>query len=661
MTRSVLRIVCLALLGVAQISVATAQNNGTDVDSAGLTIEAAAGWDGTIGRSLPVPVAFLISNSSERMIKGRLTLQDPLAGRSVTLGEVVVSPGATRRFASIQDLAEWYECFATLTEGTQVLWRRELALLAARDFNRNVNHVLVVDVSGRKPQLPGALSGTTAVPAEEQIPGKQGRPIQCLSAKPWQVPDHPGPLAAVQATIFPEGAADGDLNRVQWRAVADWLCQSGAVFVHKDSPEIIARLTDLAPLRTDEPAVSGEFVVRRVGFGAIYEYSRPLFASNGGEIGKPIAEEIAGLSRNHISKLIDMNNLYEKRGGRADLNRILVAIFFLMYTLLSGVVALLLFRVSRRQIAAFTLTVVIGASVLSGLLGGLLRFSRGDLNWVTVTQVGARGAVQFGIVDAQSAGGRNTRIAVHGERADLQFIGDLPRGYYRDPGQLGYPRFTWQQNLEKNVENTYQVQIPMSPWGRRQLVASGFTRDAQALDFQLDFERRDAPNDDEQAPPESRGLVHGVFSLKVVNHLPYDIADCWVFIGVTQKTTSQRVADPSENRLQGLSSAAEGMIDVYHVQQLPGLSAGTTHKQEFEASFRALNRWDRTLFPPRISRLGTVSAWIIGTAKNSSNLSIDLQRSEFVPHNELHLIIQEIRPENMPDASAFLQSGEAAN
>ena len=150
--------------------------------------------------------------------------------------------------------------------------------------------------------------------------------------------------------------------------------------------------------------------------------------------------------------------------------------------------ALLLFRLSQRRIGAYTVIVVVGASVLSGLLGGLLRFSKGDLRWITVTQAGAGGVVQVGKIDVQSAGGRNTQVAINGEHADLQFIGRARRYYSWNRRQMVYSPFTWQPNLAMSEDDTYQINVPMTPWGRRQLHATAFKRELRRLDFELEFE-----------------------------------------------------------------------------------------------------------------------------------------------------------------------------
>ena len=429
-----------------------------------LVIEATVGWDGTVDQSTPIPVSILISNHSDRIIAGRLALSDPVnMGIRRRWGKLSSAPERRDVSSSIQAMSDWYECSATLSNGEHVLWRRKLALTTGKQFVANVNFALFIDDSGRKLQLPGALSDTTAISAKQSVvAAEQGRPFQCLTVKTWQVPNHPGPLIVAQAMVFPEGAVDTDLNRVQWRAVAEWMCQGGTVFVYSKSREIIDRLKDSAPLREAAPEQSGECVVRRVGLGAMYLYPRPLFTSDGSEIRQQIAETIAKLTKNHISTLVDTGSLHRRRGGRADVNRILVVAFFGLYTILSGVVALLLFRLSRRRIGVYIVVVVVAASVLSGLLGGLLRFSQGDLRWLTVTQAGAGGVVQVGKIDVQSAGGRNTTVAINGGHADLQFIGRARRYYSWNRRQTGYAPFTWQPNLATSEDDTYQINVPMS-------------------------------------------------------------------------------------------------------------------------------------------------------------------------------------------------------
>ena len=107
----------------------------------------------------------------------------------------------------------------------------------------------------------------------------------------------------------------------------------------------------------------------------------------------------------------------------------------------------------------------------------------------------------------------------------------------------------------------------------------------------------------------------------------------------------------------------EGLIDAYHMENNVGrIPAGKKIEVSFTANFQVqYHRWDRTtsfqnaqFTLPRISRLGTANAWIIARLEDSPILNIDEQRTEFVPHQEMHLFVQEILPEDMSAAAALL-------
>jgi hypothetical protein len=665
------------------------------IDTAELVIEASAGWGGTVDQGRPVAVSFLLTNHSDQMIDGRLTLSDPTYGFEVDLGEVFVAPATSRRIASIQAMENWFECYATLSGDGKVLWRRELPLNTGRPFLKNVNYALFVDDGGRALQLPGsAADPTTLGPSELQVAGESGFPVECLTAKTWQVPNHPGPLMSVKAMIFREGADAEALNRLQWEAVAEWMCQGGTVFVHSRSREIIDRLKKFSPLAGDSPVQAGEFTIRHVGLGAIYEYSQPLVSSEGAETRNLIAEHIALLTGNPLSSLVGSGFLHHsRRGGQADRNRILVVGFFGIYTVLSGLVAIVLFRMSQRKIGIYTVVVVSGACVLSGLLGWVLRYSQGDVTWMTVTQSGAGGAVQVARVEVQSAGGRNTQVAVSGENVDLQFTGQTRRRYYWDArSPQGFPPFTWQPNQAKGQQDTYQVNVTMTPWGNRRLHATGFKRGFPRLDFGLTFHPSPVPVTGLAGPdqPPSEPLAgepvpegesaamlpsqvpSGEVTLKIVNRLPYDLIDCQLIIGVTQSVPGQpagvqQLAIGQPGRPQPmpvpLQTTVTGiaLTDVYHMGSIPGVVAGSTLQTKFPLRLQPMrNQWEfqrswrgGSMMLPRLSRLGTASAWIVGQVSRSSNLTIDEEHSDFVPDEGLHLYIQEIRPEDIPEAFLF--------
>jgi len=499
--------------------------------------------------------------------------------------------------------------------------------------------------------------------------------------KPWQVPRHPGPLTVAQAIILSKELAVDDLNTVQWEAVAEWMCQGGTVFVHNASQPLIDQLIEAAPLDADQPVPSDRPAVRHVGLGGIHEYSQDLLSSDGTETAKQVAETIAKLPQFNSSSLVSSANVGHYQSGKADKNRIWVLSFFGCYTLFSGVISLLLFRLERRRIAIYISVVVIGASVLSGVLGGMLRVSQGDLRWVTVTQVGTGGAVQVGKIQVQSAGGRNTRVGVAGERSDLQRIeGNALRnnysyyGYGRSP-QSNYSPFTWQPSLISNDANTYQINVPMTPWGTQLAQATAYAREMPRLECKLRFQPGAPTNDKANPGNDSESyrvddsyaglkMPLGEFSLELVNHLPVDLRECYLIIGTTLGISEDEDSLLlMQNRSYGRNpvTAKDGLIDIYHIQRVWDVQAGKSQDQSFEADFVPegvngyweLNKdWEGgSLNLPRLDRLGTTAGWIVARLPKSPILSLDEQHNEFTMQEGLHLFMQEIRLE---DVSALL-------
>jgi hypothetical protein len=259
-----------------------------------------------------------------------------------------------------------------------------------------------------------------------------------------------------------------------------------------------------------------------MGLGAIYEYSGELFRDDGAATMQAIGKAAAGLLRQHISQFVSAGQVgsYYQRGGRADRNRMLVAGFFGLYTLFSGLVVMAMFRRSRRHVAMYTVVVVAVASAAAGLMGGMLRFSYGDVQVFTVTQAGSGGSVQMAKLTAQSAGGRNTRIAVQGPGPDLQNTEKSRSRYFYGWHQaaIGFPPFSYQPNQATKLPDVYQVDLPISPWGQRDLVATSFDPELSELEIKINYK---------EPPPHvaaSKGTVNGVavpageFTFRVVNN-----------------------------------------------------------------------------------------------------------------------------------------------
>jgi hypothetical protein len=484
---------CLLALGIVLIPFETnpllAQSNESDYDvnTSGILVEAAAGWDGTVDQSRPVPVSFLFSNASQQNVDAGLYLSDPVRRHEIKIGDVFLGAGSTRQFSSVVNLDDWYECVASLRDERGVVWSRLLPTATGREFDSSANFLLFISDSGRALTLP------TDKPAEGTATAAiQRDDVRCLTVKSWQVPRHYGPLVAAQAMVFPDASTmAGELNRVQWRAITDWVCQGGRLFVHADSAEILERLSEASAISPGLPEMDGIFEARPMGLGKLLLYDQPLFAGDASTVRNSIGDVTAKLSRDHISFLVDPGDIRVESSGHAELNRVVVVIFFLCYTLASGVVTLLLFRSTRRRVVIYITSVVGVSTVLAASLGAFLRVSDGDLRWITATQVGAGGTVQMARIEVQSSGGRSKTVSVTGDRPDLQYLGPRDNNnfyyYYWDRRQSGFPPFTWQPSQVTNDDRAYQVNAPVTPWGFSRLHASATGSWGDAADIMLDF------------------------------------------------------------------------------------------------------------------------------------------------------------------------------
>ena len=573
----------------------------------------------------------------------------------------------------MQSLSNWFDCSATLIRNQKILWHRSLNLNTGKSFAGGYNHVLFVDNNERKLDLPSEDQNVAAIATamdDSAVPGKKGRPIRSLTAKPWQIPNHPGPLLAVQTIVFHEGTTEKELNATQWKAVAQWVCEGGLVFVDNQSREVIDRLVKSSPLSPDLATESGPLTVRRMGLGEIHEYVRPLMSAEGIELRTLLATTAAGWPRNQINSFQDLPSFHTVKHREADRYRTLIITLFSLYTLVTGGGALLLFRLNQKQIAAFTVVMVCLTSVIAGIFGGSLRLSKGDMRWMTVTEAGSGGLVQVGSIEVQSTGNSSSRVTIKGDDVDLQYIGIAHDWFYSVNQQQKYSPFTWQANQLPTEDNAYQISVPMSPFGRRRCHANAFQSGAKQIEIELKFDFNNAAA---QTQRKSSGTVpDGKFFLKLKNHLPFEITDSFLLIGVTTAVSQQRAQPNQVNgagywaRYQINTDPIEGLIDLYHRQALPALAGGGNYDVEFSANFKSPEHlqlyssfWPFQSSPvPRLSRVGTTRAWIMGKLSKSPIIEVDEDRSDFVPEKGTHIFVQEIDLEDLPEGLAF-SSGSA--
>ncbi|MFO1002812.1 MAG: hypothetical protein U0936_20980 [Planctomycetaceae bacterium] len=677
--RRVRNLLLIAITNLIGLSSLAAQSNDTGEerkpDYPGLDIQAVVGWDGRVEVDAPVPISFLISNQSGEVLEGQFILTDSETDREINLGDVFVGPGSTRRFSAVLDLSDWNGCVAEYTDGSQVFWTRELPLMTGKDFSEEVNYLLFVEDGGRALQLPiakdsgevpSATSGSPQAATADSAPGRYsprlgyGQDVQPVSVKFWQVPQHPGPLTVAQAMLFSDSAKFDMLNDGQWDAIGRWICQGGTIFIHESAKEVFERLRKAAPLRTQPAVLLDEHQVHRCGAGSIREYSGALFSADDTGTITRLLGAISRLSRYSILSVPDDLPRNYVGSSNANFTRMMVLAVFSIYTLFSGVVALLLFRSTRRTVVSYTVSVVLIACLAAGVLGTVLRNSRGDLHWQSVILGSPGGAIQAATIEVQSAGGRTTRLAVQGKNADLQLLRNRSWDNYsryaiygnrENQGVPGYKAFTVQPNLLKDQVDAFQIHVPLTPWGVRQNIAAAYDPDSKGVHLDLKF-RSDGPASG--ATTTSPGdswtyVVPGQWTISATNNLPFDLRECRLLL-----TTSVPQVSANYNSRAYASATTDIQFDTGRGQvNIDDLSAAATKSalgSNTAFVVRGDNVWyrNRDMIEPEPAFPGASELWFIARVFNSPLLTVNDEFSDFEHLDGVHYYMQRVPQEEIP-------------
>lgn len=641
-------------------------------DFPGLDIQAVVGWDGRVETDAPVPVSFLISNQSNEVLEGQLILSEPETEQKINLGDVFIGPGSVRRFSSVLALTDWSDCVATYTDGSRDFWTRQLPLMTGKDFSEDVNYLLFVDDGGRALQLPG--EETSVAPGSQQSgtsaaesAGAEfdrftprvgfGRSVQPVSVKSWQIPQHPGPLTVAQAMLFSETATVDMLNDLQWDAIGRWVCLGGTVFIHESSKEMLERLKKAAPLRSLPAVLQDEHQLYRCGVGSVREYSGKLLPNDEFRVIEKLLHAISQLSRYSVFSIPDQLPHAYVGTSNANYTRLIVLAVFSIYLLFSGVVALLMFRSNRRRIMTYTVSVVAIACLAAALLGSYLRNSRGDLHWRSVIVGSSGGAVQIAQIELQSAGGRNTQVAVRGKETDLQLLRkkSTDRGNYYsrfamyNPGQsrgvVGYAPFSVQPDLLKDEPDVFRIGVPITPWGRRQSIAIAYDSELQGVKIDLRFRPEGSLILDTSMNHGDSWtyVVPGQWNVSVTNRLPFDLTECQLLVTTSVPHVPSNMMVASEVQF----SPGRGEI---RLGEVAATASTTSSLSGIPIVVTVTHYWhnNRNTIELEPAFPGASDIWFAGRVHQSPLLSIDDEHSDFEQFDGIHYYLQKLSPDEIP-------------
>jgi hypothetical protein len=658
----------------SRAQVPTASQLSGHVDFAGLDIQAEAGWEDSVDASLAVPFSFLLTNNSVESLDGELFLVDTERKTQVSLGEVFLSPNSARRFSAVQSVRDWENCSAVFRDDRRILWTRPLTLFGTPPLHGECNYLLYVDDGGRQLQFPKGGGESNSTGDAFVPPAADGSPVVPLRVRTWQVPQHHGPLTLAQGIVVSESFKATQLNEAQWRAITNWMCLGGVIFLPASATDAIAQIEGSSPLppQPGQPNEDG-MEQRPCGAGSLRLYSGDLFDPDDTATPLALAHAASRLDRNVLLSHLDEHPVTIHDTYAADYTRWLVLMVFCGYGLMSGVGTLLMFRSSRRTLKTFVLTVVGVACLSAAVLGGVLRNSRGDLSWNSVTYGGPSGLVQLATVDVQSAGGRNTRVAVDGRNCDLQLLdAGMPTwvrhqtsSYYYYGGEqrrktvTAMPAFTWQANLLADPADSWQVSTPISPWGQRQLIASAMTPDVPPIQITLDcrLPKNADPsnlafysvNMDEPSEPE--------FDARLTNNSPFDLIEAALLVSYANvRMTSDDGAyyyNPASRSYVQEAGAGIGEIRFGTVASGSTVSSEATHlskMREYDSDSYRYGYPDRPLLPaPLPGQPGGSQIWLMARLSKSPILTINETQSDFTTNNGNHVFLYRVPDTVIPD------------
>ena len=644
----------VALMVMNLSSAAFAQPDDEDVDTPGLTVDALAGWKGMASVSAPVPISFLLSNFTNGPIEGELVLIDDWGGHKVSLGDIYLTAGQTRRLSTVQAMRQWNRCLAELRNGNQVLWRRQLTLNNGTNYNRTSNHVLIINDSQRMLEFPGpeqpASPDVSGVPPGGVVVNQATPSLVSMNAMTWQMPTHPGPLVPITAIVFPGPLAADRLNAGQWQALGRYVAAGGTVFLPADEEKLRDALSAASPFGLQPDADRDGLSVYRCGLGSVRTFRSGLFVENSSALDAQLAAVLERLPHEELHRQIALSSAYSRDSGRAERSRISILTFMTIYTLLSGIVTLTFMKRKKRTVLIYVCSLVGIACLTSVILGSSVRYSRGDVSWVSVTRLTENGGLQYAELEVQSAGGRSDRLSVTGRQPDLQVVASESQRYYgnnwfdSDP----HPAFTVQTTQAPDRGQAFEARVPITPWGRRDLIATDYLPDLQPLEVDLKFEQGAAAGDNTPAV--------GQFAVTVKNTSGLELTDCRICVSVgagekivelVEQTRLKRV------RRYGYWQEEAAIPTRYSAVVLGDLTKGATKTARFQSDPNQ-TRWtlniDEGRFnAPSATATAGIRAWLVARIAQSPSMQIDEDNSNFGAVTSAHFIAQELTPDQIPE------------
>jgi hypothetical protein len=325
-----------------------------------------------------------------------------------------------------------------------------------------------------------------------------------------------------------------------------------------------------------------------------------------------------------------------------------MAVFFAVYALLTGPVVLVALRNRRRKVVGWYVGSTVAAfSIMAIVMGPILGCRRGDMEWLTISELTPTGSVQWGMLTMTSAGSRSyalqvperTRAWLVPRRAGwgIDFWNAHRMMYaegspYQRPGNIS-------MDAHPGERTRKELPVTLSPWGSRVALTQCYWPGGRSLPVKV-----------------KTHLDRGLIECTVASELPLDVSRMQLVLGYWRKGPKYSWG----------SGGKMVETDFYQMIQL-NRRAGSPVR--FSGSLPGQFRWrawqmKNSAFPEgwtdRSTGLATATlprvAWrdrALGYLVVQVNESPCMRCSEenFEPNRGTHYLIQRLSSDQLPTAS----------
>ena len=669
------------------------------VSTPGLAVSVTVGIDDLRSDRMPTPILAVFDNQSELVIDGVWEIEqvDSADHESalVFFEPIQLAPPSTKVRRVCVTLANG-RVAARLRHGRKVLWQAMLG--AGTEQVPDEMHVLGVDPRGRRPGL--SRLGRAPTNALQQVwtgvgcpmpPDASKTTVRANAVRPFQLPENAPPLHQFQAIAISEDCGENDFTVHQFQALGDYLLRGGQLVLPAEGAELGARIVERLPSQVRKGLgpdwfgadAEGQAVqMRRVGAGRMLVLARghvSMFGvlSSGKAARAEVVRLLAAHPRPSFPRHVTQGFTYNQQLSPNSVNAMLfVLAVFGVYALLTGPAVVLLRRARHRVVAVYVLSTVGLFCVVALSVGGIIRLRRGNQEWMTVTLLTPDGGLQEGLLTLASAGGDRYACTVTGRHLRAAPLHVTPLD-----DDITYWSYTHMNGIWKPIIGGFHLttpavgpseeiqeialNVPITPWGQRTVLASAFWPQGRAIPISVDLDSEDQ-------------LV-----FTVTNTLPVSLRSVRILVG-------RWVGDV---KMTNWPSAANFSMDVYWQYTLPTLARGASSGTKIPfasvtptggtwSSARSADlNWDKypehwqsvlwkhamvggpriggtSFIPPSVRSRDRLSAVLIGYVANSPSLATG--DSDFDPLVGRHVIIQEIPSELLPALPALDGSGGAS-